>query len=135
MDIEEDMTIYFLSRPDRETFVADFVSNVGDKMFLEMSPEKFKNKRVHTKATYLINILILEKMWNENYVAIAACACVIFSLEAEKASKMRYCVRPSFLAKQKYSGNDLMTDLKRDDIDLSGEFNIIYKSKNNNKIK
>jgi hypothetical protein len=31
-----------------------------------------------------------------------------------------------------------MTDLKRDDIGLSGEFNIpniIYKSKNNNKIK
>jgi hypothetical protein len=58
-------------------------------------------------------------------VAIAACTCVIFSLEAKKASKKRYWVRPSLLAKQKYSGNDLMTDLKCDDIGLSGEFNII----------
>ena len=62
-------------------------------------------------------------MWNEYDVVIAACACVIFSLEAKNASKQRYCVHPS-QTQQKYSGNDLMTDLKRDDIGLSGEFNI-----------
>jgi hypothetical protein len=60
-------------------------------------------------------------MWNVNDVAIAACACVIFCLEAKKASKKRYWVRLSLLVKQKYSGNDLMTDFKRDDIGLSGE--------------
>jgi hypothetical protein len=49
-----------------------------------MSPTKFKNKCDHKKATYLINILILDKMWNKNNVAIAA--CVIFNLEAKKAS-------------------------------------------------
>jgi hypothetical protein len=53
-------------------------------------------------------------MWNENDVVIAASASVILNLEAKKASKKRYWVRPSLLAKQKYSGNDLMTDLKRD---------------------
>jgi hypothetical protein len=37
----------------------------------------------------------LGKMWNENDVAIATCACVTFSLEAKKASKKRYWVRPS----------------------------------------
>jgi hypothetical protein len=58
-------------------------------------------------------------------VTIVACACVIFSLEEKKASKKRYWVRPSLLVKKKYSSNDLMTDIKRDDIGLSGEFNII----------
>jgi hypothetical protein len=62
-----------------------------------MSPTKFKNKCVYTEATYFNkkNILILDKMWNENDVVIAACTCVIFSLEARKASKKRYWVRPS----------------------------------------
>jgi hypothetical protein len=88
-----------------------------------MSPTKFKNRRVHTKATYLLNIceLVLVKMWNEKDVAMAAAACVILSLETKNTSKKRYWVRLSLLAKQKYSGNDLMTDLKRHDIGLSGE--------------
>jgi len=60
-------------------------------------------------------------MWNKNDVAVATSACVILSLEAKKTSKKRYWVRPSLLTKQKYSGNDLMTVLKRDDIGLSGE--------------
>jgi hypothetical protein len=58
-------------------------------------------------------------MWNENDMAIAASACVVLSLEAKMASKKGYWVRPSFLAKQKYSCNDLMTNLKHDDIGLS----------------
>ncbi|XP_025424626.1 uncharacterized protein LOC112693663 [Sipha flava] len=92
-------------------------------MFLKMSPTKFKNRRVHTKATYLLNIceLVLVKMWNEKDVAMTAAACVILSLETKNTSKKRYWVRLSLLAKQKYSGNDLMTDLKRHDIGLSGE--------------
>lgn len=68
----------------------------------------------------MINILVLDKISNKNDVAIAAAACVILSLKTKKASKKRYWIRPSLLAKQKYSGNDLMTDLKRDDISLSG---------------
>jgi hypothetical protein len=70
---------------------------------------------------FLISILVLDKMRNENDVAIAVSACVILSLEAKKASKKKYCVRPGLLAKQKYSDNDLMTDVKRDDIGLAGE--------------
>jgi hypothetical protein len=54
-------------------------------------------------------------------VVIAASASVILSLEVKKASKKRYWVRPSLLAKQKYGSNDLIIDHKRDVICLFGE--------------
>lgn len=60
-------------------------------------------------------------MWNENDAGIVAVVSVISSLKAKNPSKRKYCVRLSPLAKEKYSVNHLMTDLKRDDISLSGE--------------
>lgn len=51
--------------------------------------------------------------------AILAAACVvIISCAKKKRAKRRFWVRPSLEAKKKYSGSDLLQDLKRDDIDL-----------------
>lgn len=60
-------------------------------------------------------------MWFEDNVVIAAAACVIVSIESKKPKKKRFWVRPSLLKRKQYSGSDLMIDLQRDDINLSGE--------------
>ena len=95
-----------------------------------MSTTTFNNRHVHTKATYLINILVCElvvdKMWNDNDVVITASTCVILNLETKRGSKKRYWVRPNLLAKQKYSEDDLTADLKRNDIGLSGKLKYEY---------
>lgn len=51
-------------------------------------------------------------------VIIAAAACVILNLN--KNSKRKCWVRPSLLNRKKYSGSNLLDDLRRDD-SLSGE--------------
>lgn len=65
--------------------------------------------------------LVFIKMWFEDDVVItAAAACVILSIKSKKLKK-RFWVRPSLLTRKQYSGSDLMIDLQRDDINLSGE--------------
>lgn len=52
-------------------------------------------------------------------VVMAAAICVVLSSNRKKApKKRRFWVRPSLQARKKYSGSDLLTDLKHDDRDL-----------------
>lgn len=56
------------------------------------------------------------------------CICLRnFEFRNEKDIQKEILGSSQFLAKQKYGGNDLMTDLKRDNIGLSGELKYEYR--------
>lgn len=60
-------------------------------------------------------------MSDEEDATLAAAACVILASHYERRPR-RFWVRPSLQAREKYSGSDLLADLRKDDIDpLSGE--------------
>lgn len=90
-----------------------------------MSLTRFKSRHVHTKATYLIKILVLDKMCNKYDISIATSVFIIFSFEMKKTSKKMYWVHPSHLAKENY--DDLMINPNRVDIALSGDLRYEYK--------
>ncbi|XP_039281609.1 uncharacterized protein LOC120350804 [Nilaparvata lugens] len=62
---------------------------------------------------------VLPRMSSVEDVILAAAACVVLS---KQRRPRRYWVRPSLNSRATYSGNDLLDDLNRDDVDpLSGE--------------
>lgn len=67
-------------------------------------------------------------MANNDEVIIAAAACVIICAK-KKTMKRRFWVRPLLQSWKRYSGSDLLADLKRDDNDLidSSKSSAVYR--------
>lgn len=66
------------------------------KKFFQQSRQQYlKKTRIQTKKTYLINILVFDKIWNKNDADVAAAACVILRLKTKNPPKRIYWIRSS----------------------------------------
>jgi hypothetical protein len=69
-----------------------------------------------------INNSVVCVMMSSADVVVAAAACVILSARSKKKKQKRFWIHPSLANRHKYSGSDLIRDLRQDDTDpLTGE--------------